>query len=785
MTAKMNESDTRRKKIDPKLKDALWEVTPESAIYTEQSAYEISPGRIATHTERCPKKIDYLLVYKGIKIAIVEAKKDELDVSEGVPQAKEYAKRMNIRFTYSTNGDKIWAIDMQTGEEGLVEKFPTPDELWNRLYPVCNPLRDKLNAVPFNRDGGKEPRYYQEIAVNNVMDAIARKQDRVLLTLATGTGKTYIAFQICWKLFNARWNVNGQDRLPRILFLADRNILSNQALNDFGQFKEDSMCRVTPEAIRKTKKVPKGPSIYFSIFQTMMTTLDGKLLYEHFSEDFFDLVIIDECHRGAANDESRWRGILEYFQRAYHLGLTATPKKKENANTYAYFGKPVYEYSLKQGIEDGFLTPYRVRISKTNIDTYVYAPDDDVESGEIDPNRIYTENDFYQGNIKIRERDEFRVKEFLEQINPDEKTIVFGATQAHAGILRDFINKHSKKPNVNYCKRVTSDDGDKGEADLKSFQDNEKMLPTILTTSQKLSTGVDAKNVRNIVLMRPVNNIIEFKQIIGRGTRLFDGKYFFTIYDFVGASKNFSDPDWDGEPIVDVPEPPDGGEGGNGGDGRPPRQPKPCKICGNLPCTCPAEDKKRKCVEVKLSDGHVLQLRAVWTEKFMFDGELITLEQFIKILFGRIPDFFASKQDLREQWSDPKTREALLKNLSDGGFSKERLRQVQALTENEKCDLLDVLELIAYQQDPMERAERVHLMHDDIMNELNEKVRPFVEFVLQQYIDNGVDELSLAQLPELLKLKYGTIKDACRVMNVNAKDLNKLFTEFQKTLYVA
>ena len=783
MTASMNESDTRRKKIDPKLKESLWEVTPESAIYTEQSAYEISPGRIANRTERNPKKIDYLLVYKGIKIAIVEAKKDELDVSEGVPQAKEYAERMNIRFTFSTNGDKIWAIDMETGEEGLVEKFPTPDELWNRLYPVCNPLRDKLNAVPFNRDGGKEPRYYQEIAVNNVMDAIARKQERVLLTLATGTGKTYIAFQICWKLFKARWNVDGKDRLPRILFLADRNILSNQALNDFGQFKEDAMCRVTPESVRK-KGVEKGRSIYFSIFQTMMTSLDGEVLYKHLPEDFFDLVVIDECHRGAANDESRWRDILDYFQRAYHLGLTATPKKKENANTYAYFGKPVYEYSLKQGIEDGFLTPYRVRISNTTIDTYVYDPDDDVESGEIDPNRIYTENDFYLGNIKIRERDEFRVKEFLKQIDPDEKTIVFGATQAHAGILRDLINKHSKKPNVNYCKRVTSDDGDKGETDLKNFQDNDKLLPTILTTSQKLSTGVDAKNVRNIVLMRPVNNIIEFKQIIGRGTRLFDGKYFFTIYDFVGANKNFSDPDWDGTPIVDIPEPPKGGDG-PGGNGRPPHQPKPCKICGNLPCTCPAGKQKRKTVEVRLSEDHVLRLRAEWTEKFMFDGELITIEQFIKILFGRIPEFFSSKQDLREQWSDPKTRDALLKNLSDGGFSKERLRQVQALTENEKCDLLDVLELIAYHQDPMERAERVRLMHDEIMAELEEKVRPFVEFVLQQYINKGVDELSLAQLPELLKFKYGTIKDACRVMNVTTKDLNKLFTEFQKTLYVA
>ncbi|MBR6123369.1 DEAD/DEAH box helicase family protein, partial [Candidatus Saccharibacteria bacterium] len=566
----------------------------------------------------------------------------------------------------------------------------------------------------------------------------------------------------------------------------DRNILSNQAINDFGAFDENALCRITPEVIRRRRDVPKGSSIYFSIFQTMMTDLDGEVVYKHYPQDYFDLVIIDECHRGAANDESSWRDILDYFQRAYHLGLTATPKKNENANTYEYFGKPVYVYSLKQGIEDGFLTPYRVRISSSNIDTYVYDPDDDVESGEVDPNKIYNEDDFYHGNIKIRERDEFRVEEFLKQIEPDEKTIVFGATQAHAAILRDLINKHSRKPNVNYCKRVTSNDGDVGEADLKAFQDNEKLLPTILTTSQKLSTGVDARNVRNIVLMRPVNDIIEFKQIIGRGTRLFDGKYFFTIYDFVGASKNFSDPDWDGEPIVDTAESSNGGESdGGGGSSGGTRKPKPCKICGNLPCTCDAKTKEKNCVEIRLSANHVLRLRAQWQERFMFDGELITLEQFSKILFGKIPDFFRDRQDLREQWSDPTTREALLKNLDNNGFSKENLRQVQALTENEKCDLLDVLELIAYDEKPMERAERVRLMHEDIVKNLSEKEIPFMEFVLQQYVENGVDELSLGHLTILLELQYGTIWDACKKMGVTIKDLNKLFTDFQKTLYVA
>lgn len=779
----MNESDTRRKKIDPKLKEAGWEVIPESEIFTEQSAYEIAPGRIANH-ERNPKKIDYLLVYKGIKIAIVEAKKDEVDVSEGVAQAKEYAKRMKIRFTYSCNGDKIWAIDMKTAKEGFVDAFPSPDELWANLFPVDNPLRDKLNAIAFNLGGGKTPRYYQENAVNAVMDAFAQKKDRVLLTLATGTGKTYIAFQICWKLTQARWNVSDTNRQPRILFLSDRNILSNQALNDFGQFPEDAMCRITPENVRKTKgDVTTSRSIYFSIFQTFMTEHKGKPLFKSYPEDFFDLVIIDECHRGAANDESRWRDILDYFQRAYHLGLTATPKRKENANTYKYFGKPVYEYSLKQGIEDGFLTPYRVRISSSNIDTYVYSEDDDVESGEVDPNRIYNENDFYQGNIEIRARDEHRVVEFLEQIDPDEKTIVFGATQAHAAILRDLINQHSKKPNVDYCKRVTSDDGDKGEKDLRAFQDNEKLLPTILTTSQKLSTGVDAKNVRNIVLMRPVNNIIEFKQIIGRGTRLFDGKYFFTIYDFVGASKNFSDPDWDGDPICEKCGNFPCTCGKHPGGGKPPKQPKPCKVCGNLPCTCPAQDQKKKKVVIELSTGHKIQLKTDWTERFMFDGELITIEQFIKILFGKIPEFFKDDKDLRKKWSEPKTREELLQRLADGGFSKERLRQVQAITANEKCDLLDVLEYIAYQIEPMERKARVEMMHDSIMKNLAEKQKSFVEYVLEQYISNGVDELALKQLPELAKLKYGTVKEALEKMGVDAKKLNQIFVNFQKTLY--
>ena len=560
----MNESDTRLKKIDPALHAAGWGVVEGSDIFTEQRAYIVSPGRIVTKAKRNPDKIDYLLTYKGVKIGIIEAKKDELDVSAGVEQAKKYAKAMNIRWTYSTNGDKIWAIDMDAkpGDftEGFVDKFPTPDELWAMTFPEKNDWRDKFNLETFNRDGGKQPRYYQENAVNAVLEAISKKIDRILLTLATGTGKTYIAFQICWKLMQTRWNIAENGRLPRILFLADRNILANQAFNAFGAFDQNALARITPKEIRKNGgKVPMGASIYFTIFQTLLcgtedTPSDEMLkqvqhdngvdeYYKQYPQDFFDFIIIDECHRGGANDESEWRKLMEYFQPAYQLGLTATPRRTINGDTYKYFGEPVYQYSLKQGIEDGYLTPYRVK-SCTNqiIDDYVYNEEDKIIRGEefLDKEKTYDEKDFYHGKIKIRQRDELRVAEFLESANPDEKAIVFCATQNHAMQIRDMINSQAKR-GVNYCVRVTADDGTEGEEQLKKFQDNEKTIPTILTTSQKLSTGVDAQNVRNIVLMRPVPNMIEFKQIIGRGTRLFDDKYYFTIYDFVGAYKEFYD----------------------------------------------------------------------------------------------------------------------------------------------------------------------------------------------------------------------------------------------------
>lgn len=807
----MNESDTRLKKINPALAKAGWGVVEGSDIFTEQSAYMITPGRIVRKAKRNPDKIDYLLTYKGVKLGIVEAKSDEKHVSAGVEQAKKYAAAMNIRWTYSTNGDQIWAIDMQAkpGDftEGLVDHFPTPDELWQMTFPVKNDWRDKLNLEPFNRDGGKQPRYYQENAVNAVLEAVANRVDRILLTLATGTGKTYIAFQICWKLFQTRWNTAENGKLPRILFLADRNILANQAYNSFGAFDQNALARITPKEIRKNGgKVPMGQSLYFTIFQTMLCGNDGESVegeetekieyYKQYPEDFFDFIIIDECHRGGAKDETEWRKLLDYFKPAYHLGLTATPRRQINANTYSYFGEPVYVYSLKQGIEDGYLTPYRVKICQNKIlDEYKYADGDVIIQGEdlLDKEKVYTEKDFYNGNIKIRKRDEDRVEEFLEQIDPNEKTIVFCATQDHAMQVRDMINKHSKAPNPFYCVRVTADDGEEGEEQLRKFQDNEKTIPTILTTSQKLSTGVDAQNVRNIVLMRPVPNMIEFKQIIGRGTRLFDDKYYFTIYDFVGAHENFYDPEWDGDPVcpkcgnwpctcVHVPRPPKPCPK----CGCSPCEcvPLPCKVCGNLPCTCVKPPKD--IIEIELSQDRKIQVKKgfEWEEKFMFDGELISLNEFVKILFGRLPKFFKDDDDLHAQWQNPDTRAALLDQLEREGFPLEKIRMVQNFLSMDKCDLLDVLEYLAYNTTPIERQQRVALVKADIVADLNAKQTAFVDFVLQQYIQQGYSELSMENLPELIKLKYGTISDAKSELG-SLGEINKVFVGFQKELYAA
>ena len=770
----MNESDTRLHKIDPQLKAAGWGVLDGSRITTE---YTFTKGKISQTQKGKPKRADYVLIYKGVKLAIVEAKSDELSYAEGVDQAKQYADMLSIRFTYATNGNQIWEMDRKTMEEHFIAAYPSPEELWARTYGDVDEWRDKFNAQPYYDNGVKQPRYYQETAVRKVLEGIAKGEKRILLTLATGTGKTFIAFQIAYKLFETRWNLRKTNTRPKILFLADRNVLANQAKNDFGAFKDDAMVRIKPGSVAKNGQVPTNGSVFFTIFQTFMCGPDDSPYFGQYPKDFFDLIIIDECHRGGAKDESNWRGILEYFEPAVQLGLTATPRVDQNVNTYTYFTYHAYEYSLKQGIEDGFLTPFRHINMQSNIDDYIYSPEDEIVSGVVQQGKVYTEEDFYKGNIKIRQRDEARVKEFLAGIGETEKTLVFCATQAHAAEVRDMINAERKKKG--YCQRVTANDGAAGEEYLSDFQDNEKTIPTVLTTSEKLSTGVDARNVRHIVLMRPVNSMIEFKQIIGRGTRIYDGKYYFTIWDFVHAYEKYAQPDWDGEPV--------------------------CPKCGNNPCTCvvkprghrddvaptwtahddrpePTPDDPNEKLEIVLPDHRVRRIKFI--NSIMFwgaDGKPVSAQKFIEEMFGRLPDFFQSSADLHKMWADPETREALLDKMNEAGYGKDILCDIRKLIDAENCDLLDVLEYIAYATTPIERKERAQRL-TGYTNNLGDAQKQFIEYMINAYVQSGIDELRMDKLKTLLELKFGSVGEGITALG-GVPNARQTFKDFQYHLY--
>ncbi len=786
----MNEAETRAEHIDPALKAAGWGVVEGSRILRE---YHISPGRIEGRGRRgTPEIADYVLVYRNLKLAVTEAKAWDKAVTEGAAQAKAYAKKLEIRFSFATNGQGIYGIDMETGKEGEVSQYPTPDELWNMTFAKQNAWRDYFSAIPFEDRGGYfQGRYYQDIAVERVLEAIAAGNLRILLTLATGTGKTFIAFQIAWKLFQSRWNLSGEPtRRPRILFLADRNILANQAYNAFSAFPEDALVRIEPGEISKKGRVPKNGSLFFTIFQTFMSGPGGAPYFGEYPPDFFDFIVIDECHRGGANDEGNWRGILDYFAPAVQLGLTATPKRKDNVDTYAYFGEPVFIYSLKDGINDGFLTPFRVKQIQTTMDYYTFTSDDTVVEGEIEVGKVYEESDFNR-NIEIQERERKRVEIFMGMIDQSEKTLVFCATQQHALFVRDCINQISTSKNPDYCHRVTADDGALGELHLRDFQDNEKSIPTILTTSQKLSTGVDARNVRNIVLMRPVKSMIEFKQIIGRGTRLHDGKDYFTIYDFVMAHKHFSDPEWDGEPV----EPETCAKCGVYPCACETPPPMPCPVCGKSPCDCPKEKcpvcgkqpcvcQKKTKVKVKLADGKARTIQHMSVTSFWHpDGTPMSAQQFMESLFGKLPEFFKNEEELRAIWSQPDTRRQLLEQLAEHGFGSEQLAEMQKIIDAEKSDIFDVLSYVAYASPPVTREERAGHAEKSIHGLFSPKQQAFLDFVLSHYISVGVEELDMAKLAPLLRLKYhDSIPDAVADLG-EPETISEAFSGFQKFLY--
>ena len=764
------EADTRAERIDPVLAAAGWGQNG-SKVRREV----ICPGRIQSGGTRGKGlSADYVLIHKGQKLAVLEAKRAGVSHRNGVGQAKDYATRLGSRYAYASNGLNWYQIDMANGAEGDMDlPFPTPDELWDRTFADHNDWRERFGAVDFETDGGKwELRYYQHKAVNAALEALAKGDRRILLTLATGTGKTSIAFQIAWKLFQAKWNLSGEPvRRPRILFLADRNILADQAYNAFSAFPNDAVTRIDPDTIRKNRgKPPKNASLFFTIFQTFMTG-EGEPVYTQYPPDFFDFIVIDECHRGGAKDESEWRRLLEYFEPAAQLGLTATPKRKHNADTYAYFGEPVYTYALRDGIEDGFLTPFKVRQMASTIDEYVYDGSDELVAGDVEAGEAFTESDF-NARIIIEERELSRVKEFMSQIDQRQKTLVFCATQDHAALVRDLINQVKDSTNPNYCHRVTADDGAAGEQHLRDFQDNDKTIPTVLTTSQKLSTGVDARNIRHIVLMRPIRSMIEFKQIIGRGTRTYEGKDFFTIWDFVKAHENFNDPEWDGEPLE--PEEPRGPR-------TPPTGPEPGpeEPPGGGEGTEPPPEK----IVVKLSDGSVRRIKYLASTTYWSpEGKPISAQEFLERLFGDLAGIVADEDQLRAVWSDPDNRERFLDQLSDRGYDADRLNDIRRLVDAADSDLFDVLSYIMFTNPPRTRHERADNVRSDGMTDADGEMKDLLLAILGAYEARGESELATKKLGTFLTARYGSVSEGKKKLGGLAA-VKDAFRSMQKTLY--
>jgi len=777
----ISESDTRAKYIDPKLKESGWE------DFLIREHYIFTDGRKLLGGKRGKRLfVDYLLRYKNANLAIIEAKKLDKHPTEGLQQAIEYAKKLKVRFVFATNGEKIYQFDMESGTGDYIDNFPTPDTLLHASIKQLSSLKERLLSIPFFLWADKQARYYQEIAVNKAVEAIADNQKRILLTLATGTGKTFIAFQIVHKLLSVKWNLDNSERSPKILFLADRNILADQAINTFNNPYENDLIKIDGSEIKaRNGIVPTNAYLFFAIYQAIGEKENIEGYYKKYPADFFDLIVIDECHRGSASEEGSWRSILDYFGTAIHLGMTATPKRDSNVDTYDYFKKPVYEYSLKDGINDGYLSPFKVKKIRTNIDTYIYTEADMVSEGMVDMKKVYKKKDFNK-KIIIPRQIELVAQALLDNINHMDKTIVFCVDQPHALNMRDAINKLKKVSDPNYCVRITSDEGKDGRNLLEKFQNNDTDIPVILTSSQMLTTGVDARNVRNIVLVREIKSIVEFKQIVGRGTRLYEGKDFFTIIDFSEeATDLFYGDDWDGFPDdeeIIQPKPKPGTKGGgetggnegeeseeeDGEDERPPSPPRPIPVV------------------IHLSTGRKLKVLDVETRYIDESGRPLTTAQFLEKLVGFIPELYQSEGQLRKIWSKPETRDELLLNLAASGIDEEQLDCLKKIFDAENSDIFDVLMHISYESDLMTRKQRAILTKEnssffEIYQNL--KARDFLKFVLDRYEVDGTKELKREHLAALVELNnLGTTKEVAKVFG-STQNLINAFYNLQEHLY--
>lgn len=734
------EADTCRKFVVPKLQAAGWDNEPRSIA--EQRT--ITDGRVVPvgkgFIRKPPKRVDYLLRYtRDFPLAVVEAKATYKTAADAVQQARSYAEMLGLKFAYATNGQDIIEIDYFTGKETHVGDYATPDQLWQR-YRVGQGLTkenigDRLLA-PFNHDEGKGERYYQQIAVNRTVEQILKGRERLLLTMATGTGKTAVAFQICWKLWSSRWNRTDEYRRPRILYLADRNILIDQPKDGLFAAFGDARYKI------ESGQVVQSREMYFAIYQALAEDERRLGLFKSFAPDFFDLIIVDECHRGSARDDSSWRLILDYFKPAYKLGMTATPLRDDNRDTYLYFGNPIYEYSLRQGIDDGFLAPYRVHRVVTQWDAAGWRPSkDEVDRyGRAIPDDEYQTKDF-ERVIALRARTKaiaHHLTEFLKATDRFAKTIVFCVDQEHASEMREALvnlNSDLTAQQPDYVCRVTSDEGQIGRGHLSRFQDVETKIPAILTTSQLLTTGVDAPTCKNIVLARVIGSMSEFKQIIGRGTRLRDdyGKLWFNIVDYTGsATRMFADPTFDGDPVrITEEQVNEEGDPTSTTEILPEGEGEPTEVSPEI--VEPPEGEPRKFY----FDGGRVEIVAHLVHELDPNGKQLRVVRYTEYAADTVRTLSPSAQDLRKRWANADQRAEIIAALTERGISFDELAEQAKQPEADPFDLLCHLAFNAPLRTRRERARRLKQERKDFFEKYSPEARQILDELLEKYAQHG------------------------------------------------
>jgi type I restriction enzyme R subunit len=746
----LSEADTCREYVVPKLQAAGWDDNPRSIA--EQRV--ITDGRIvpvgSSFVRRPPKRVDYLLHYTNdLPIAVVEAKADYKSAYDGVQQAKQYAEMLGLYFAFATNGREIVEVDYVTGLEVRRDDFPSPAELWVRYRSARGlPEGDDATLVlaPANHLVGQGERYYQQLAIRRVMEALSLGQRRILLTMATGTGKTAVAFQICWKLWNARWNNAGEHRRPKVLYLADRNILVDQP--------KDGIFAVFGDARTKIGdgEVVQSRDIYFSSYQAMAEDERRSGLFRAFTPGFFDLIIVDECHRGSARDDSAWRDILQYFSPAVQLGLTATPLRDESRDTYSYFGNPVYEYSLRQGIDDGFLAPYRVHRIITEWDAAGWRPTKDERDrfGRPIPDEEYQTKDFERA-IALRARTEAiaaHFSRFLKNTDRHAKTIVFCVDQEHASEMRHALsnlNADLVVHNPDYVCRVTSDEGDIGRGHLSRFQDVDTSTPTILTTSQLLTTGVDAPTCKNIVLARVIGSMSEFKQIIGRGTRVRDDydKLWFNIIDYTGsATRLFADPAFDGDPIQVTEEELRGPNARN--------DLLETGVTNGTEQAVHADEARLVQSRRKLYvDGGHVEIAAQLVYELDSDGKRLRVVRLTDYAAERVRALWADASDLRSRWVDASSRSEVIRRLEERGIGLAALSEAAQMPDADPFDLLCHLAFNAPLRTRRERAQRLRAEGGVFFDRYGPVAREILDELLEKYARHGSTQFTL---PDVLRI---------------------------------